>query len=60
MPDRSPLTEHAAALAGTLLGKATHYPDRYDASLLEPLPRAPKRAELGLAGQPPFVGADAH
>lgn len=58
MPDRSPLTEHAAALAGTLLGKATHYPDRYDASLLEPLPRAPKRAELGLAGQPPFVGAD--
>ena len=53
MPDRSPLTEHAAALAGTLLGKATHYPDHYDASLLEPLPRAPKRAELGLAGQPP-------
>ena len=58
MPDHSPLTKHATTLADTLLGKATHYPDRYDASLLEPLPRAPKRAELGLAGQPPFVGAD--
>ena len=47
-----------AALARTSLGKATRYPDRYDARLLEPLPRAPKRAEIGIAGPLPFIGAD--
>ncbi len=40
------------------LGRASGYADRYDASLLFPLPRLPKRAELGIAGDPPFVGAD--
>jgi 7-cyano-7-deazaguanine reductase len=40
------------------LGKATHYPAHYDASLLFPLPRAPKRAEIGLPGAVPFMGAD--
>ncbi len=40
------------------LGRASAYIDQYDASLLFPLPRAPKRAELGLAGDPPFFGAD--
>jgi 7-cyano-7-deazaguanine reductase len=40
------------------LGKPVQYPDRYDASLLFPIARAPKREELGLSGAPPFFGAD--
>lgn len=40
------------------LGKPVRYADRYDASLLYPLARAPKREELGLAGTLPFFGAD--
>lgn len=40
------------------LGKAYSYIDQYDASLLFPLPRADKRGELGIAGDPPFFGAD--
>ena len=40
------------------LGKATPYEDRYNPGLLFPLPRAPKRAEVGISGQLPFLGAD--
>jgi len=40
------------------LGKASAYADQYDASLLFPIPRATKRAEIGIAGTPPFLGAD--
>ncbi len=45
------------------LGKTSAYVDQYDASLLFPIPRAGKRAEIGLgdaAGQraTPFFGAD--
>ena len=42
------------------LGKASGYVDEYDASLLFPIARAGKRAELGigLADTPPFFGAD--
>jgi 7-cyano-7-deazaguanine reductase len=40
------------------LGKPTSYPDQYDPSLLFPLERAPKRAEIGLPGAVPFFGAD--
>lgn len=40
------------------LGQPTAFVDRYDASLLFPLPRAPKRAEIGLASGVPFLGAD--
>ena len=40
------------------LGKASAYADQYDPSLLFPLPRADKRAELGLGGTLPFMGAD--
>jgi len=40
------------------LGKASAYADRYDPGLLFPLPRAPKRAEIGLGGTPLFTGAD--
>ena len=40
------------------LGKASAYVDQYDASLLFPIPRAGKRAEIGVAGAAPFFGAD--
>lgn len=40
------------------LGKASAYADQYDASLLFPIPRATKRAEIGITGTPPFLGAD--
>lgn len=40
------------------LGKQTTYASNYDASLLFPISRAPKRLEIGLAGLLPFVGAD--
>jgi len=45
-PDQSPL------------GRASAYADRYDASLLFPIARAPKRTEIGIAGAAPFFGAD--
>ncbi len=40
------------------LGKASAYPDHYDAAQLFALPRADKRHEIGAGGQPPFFGAD--
>lgn len=40
------------------LGKTSAYADQYEASLLFPIPRLAKRLELGLAGMPPFLGAD--
>jgi 7-cyano-7-deazaguanine reductase len=40
------------------LGKSSAYVDKYDASLLFPIPRADKRRELGIAGAPTFFGAD--
>jgi 7-cyano-7-deazaguanine reductase len=40
------------------LGKASAYIDQYDASLLFPIPRAGKRAEIGIMGAAPFLGAD--
>ena len=40
------------------LGKASAYVDQYDAGLLFPIPRATKRAEIGVTGQPVFFGAD--
>jgi 7-cyano-7-deazaguanine reductase len=40
------------------LGKASAYVDQYDASLLFPIPRAGKRAEIGVTGASPFFGAD--
>ena len=40
------------------LGKASAYADQYDAALLFPIPRQPKRAEIGIAGAPSFFGAD--
>ncbi len=40
------------------LGRATAYADRYDPSLLFPMPRAPKRADIGVGATLPFMGAD--
>ncbi|GAB2537897.1 NADPH-dependent 7-cyano-7-deazaguanine reductase QueF [Rhodanobacter koreensis] len=40
------------------LGKSTVYADRYDPSLLFPIPRADKRAEIGVAEPLPFHGVD--
>jgi 7-cyano-7-deazaguanine reductase len=40
------------------LGKASAYADQYDPSLLFPLPREPKRTEIGIKGSVPFLGAD--
>ena len=42
----------------SLLGKAVPYVDQYDASLLYPIVRAPKRQEIGVPAQLPFLGAD--
>ena len=47
-----------AEAAPLLLGQPTTYPERYDPTLLCPLPRAPKRAELGVGATLPFLGAD--
>jgi 7-cyano-7-deazaguanine reductase len=40
------------------LGRPASYRDTYDASLLFPISREPKRVELGLHGPAPFFGAD--
>ena len=40
------------------LGKVSAYADQYDAGLLFPIPRADKRAEIGVGAQAPFFGAD--
>jgi 7-cyano-7-deazaguanine reductase len=40
------------------LGKSTIYADRYDPSLLFPIPREIKRAEIGVAEPLPFHGID--
>ena len=40
------------------LGKDTVYADRYDPKLLFPIPRADKRAEIGVAEPLPFHGTD--
>jgi 7-cyano-7-deazaguanine reductase len=40
------------------LGKTSRYADQYDATLLFPIARAPKRAVIGLVSAPPFFGAD--
>jgi 7-cyano-7-deazaguanine reductase len=40
------------------LGKASAYIDQYDASLLFPINRKPKRDEIGVTSTPIFFGAD--
>ncbi|CAM8640444.1 7-cyano-7-deazaguanine reductase [Oxalobacteraceae bacterium] len=48
----------ANAPANSPLGKTSVYTDSYDPGLLFPMPRAEKRAELGLSGTLPFFGMD--
>ena len=48
----------ATAPANSPLGKTSVYTDSYDPGLLFPMPRAEKRAELGLSGTLPFFGMD--
>ena len=40
------------------LGRSSAYVDQLDPSLLFPISRSPKRAEIGLTGALPFMGAD--
>jgi 7-cyano-7-deazaguanine reductase len=40
------------------LGKVSAYVDQYDPGLLYPIPRAPKRADIGIDSAPIFFGAD--
>ncbi len=40
------------------LGKAVAYPSQYDPALLFPIPRQPKRDQIGLPSPPPFHGCD--
>ena len=40
------------------LGKSSAYADQYDAALLFPIARRPKRDEIGLSATLPFFGAD--
>ncbi len=40
------------------LGRVSAYAERYDPSLLFPIARAAKRAEIGIGGTLPFMGAD--
>lgn len=42
----------------SFLGKKVSYIDQYDASLLFPIPRESKRAEIGIQGSLPFYGYD--
>ena len=44
--------------APSQLGKTSAYAVQYDASRLFPIPRAGKRAEIGIADVPPCFGAD--
>lgn len=51
--------EKHQALSGLTLGKETAYVDRYDASLLQAVPRSLNREPLGLTSDNlPFYGAD--
>lgn len=57
-PLNTPHNTPQYGLQGAPLGQPSAYVDRYDPGLLFALPRAPKRAELGITSSPPFFGAD--
>jgi 7-cyano-7-deazaguanine reductase len=51
--------EPTVSLVHSPLGRESAYPDRYDADLLYPIPRAANRVSLGIeAGTLPFIGED--
>lgn len=49
------MSEHLSEIP---LGKASAYPEQYDATLLFPVPRQIKRNELGIGDNLPFCGED--
>lgn len=49
---------NSEALKGLTLGKKVDYSHQYDASLLQPVPRALNRDDLQLEGEMPFIGCD--
>lgn len=56
-------SQSAPTVENSLLGKHTEYVDQYDPTLLFPIPRQPKRDDIGLAsispeGKLPFFGQD--
>lgn len=55
----SPLPPSAmSSVEHSPLGKGTVYADRYDPTLLFPIPRAPARADIGVPADLPFCGVD--
>lgn len=53
------MSQRPETLADAPLGRESAYPERYDAGLLYPIPRAANRAPLGIEeGALPFVGED--
>ena len=55
-PDQKPLAKILGELGE--LGKASSYVNTYTPSLLFPIERASKRLEIGIKGNPIFMGAD--
>jgi len=55
-PDQKPLAKILGELGE--LGKASSYVNTYTPSLLFPIERASKRLEIGIKGNPSFMGAD--
>lgn len=51
-------TKHLQDMQGIPLGANSHYVSHYDKSLLFPIPRAIKRAAIGLNSKTPFTGYD--
>lgn len=49
---------HTSLPAATLLGQTVSYPDHYDPSVLQAIPREPARQALGYTDPLPFQGAD--
>lgn len=47
-----------SSLPATLLGQSVSYPDRYDAGLLQAIPRQPSRTAMGHTSHLPFIGED--
>jgi len=57
-PAVAPAVEPTSAIGASPLGKPSAYVDQYDPTLLFPIARAGKRAEIGVLGAAPFFGAD--
>jgi 7-cyano-7-deazaguanine reductase len=56
--EKTSMSDASNSAAASPLGKPATYRSEYDPSLLFPIARAEKRAELGIAGTLPFFGVD--